>query len=209
MLWKVEDEDELWIWGGRTIREIDQDDIEKDEMWRFEADGEGGGRWSSKDPVESDELDDMYLPYRAAFASYKNTGFAFGGEAVEDSDPDVDDDDLLPVTDMVTFDFESREFQSSPMPDNSSLIGATAEYIPGVGPNGLILLLGGYRHNASTSPRPPEDAISFGNLTFLDPESKEWYWQTTTGDAPRPRMHHCSVGVKSEQDSYEMYARFT
>lgn len=207
VLWKGEDPKAFWIWGGRTIRDIDSDKINKRKMWRFEANGEGGGRWFPETPNESDDFRDMHLPFRPAYTTYKNTGFSFGGEQVPASDPEIDVK-FQPVQGMVTFDLNSKTFSNESTPDVSrygTLVGATAEYVPGFGDNGLIMILGGYGYTPDTNVRRPDQTLYFDNLTFLDPETRQWYWQKSSGDHPSPRLDHCSVGVRSGRDTHEMY----
>ena len=209
VLWKGEDPNVFWIWGGRTIRGINRESLTKDTIWRFTANSEGGGSWSSEIPNDSDDFESMHLPSRACSATYKNIGFSFGGEMFPDSDPDIGAE-MQPVQGMITLDLESRTFSNESMPNVSphgTLVGATAEYIPSFGPNGVIMLLGGYGYTLDVGSRKPEHTRRFNNLTFFDPESREWYWQMATGDIPRPRLDHCSVGVKSGRDTYEMCVR--
>lgn len=210
VLWKGEDPNIFWIWAGRTIRKINRDAIDKETMWRFTADGKGGGDWSSEIAGDdSDDFKEMHLPSRSAYTTYKNTGFSLGGEQIPDSDPDIVWD-MQPVEGMMVFDFESLTFSNESTPDVSphgSIVGATAEYVPVFGDNGLIMVLGGFGYTLDVGSRKPEHTRRFDNITFFDPETREWDWQMSTGDIPPPRLEHCSVGVESGRDTYEMYVR--
>lgn len=209
VLWKGEDPNVYWIWGGRTIRKIDRDSIDKDTIWRFTANGDGGGDWSSEIPSGSDDFDEMHLPSRSTYVTYKNTGFSLGGEQIPDSDPDIEWE-MQPVQGMITFDLKSKTYSNESTPDVSpygTLVGATAEYVPIFGDNGLIMILGGYGYTLDVGSRTPEHTRRFDNITYFDPESREWGWQLATGDIPPPRVDHCSVGVGSGGDTYEMYVR--
>lgn len=206
-LWQRQKDDIFYVWGGRTVEKLNIDAIEKDTIWRFHANPDGTGEWTNEVPNPSDDFDEMSLPQRAASVTVGDKGFSFGGDVIDDSDPDATVE-LLPVKGMIVFDMESRTFSNESMPVSpyESLVGATAEYIPTFGPNGLVMLLGGYGYTLDTNRRNPEDTRSFANLTFFDPVTMEWGWQKATGDVPTARLDHCSVGVKSGDDKYDMYA---
>lgn len=207
VLWKGKDPNVFWIWGGRTIRRINRDKIDKDTIWRFVANGKGGGDWSSEIPSGSDDFDDMHLPSRSSYTTYENMGFSFGGELIPDSDRDVSVQ-MQAVEGMITFDLESKTFSNESTPDVSphgNMIGSTVEYVPSFGENGLVMIFGGFGYTLDVGSRPPEHTRRFDNITMFDPKTREWYWQMSTGDIPPPRLDHCSVGVKSGRDTYEMY----
>lgn len=205
-IWPGPKREIFYIWGGRTVNGLNRDKISKDSMWRFATDGKGRGQWSSEIPSDSDDFDEMGLPQRGAFTAVGNTGFWFGGTIIEDSYPDVDVE-MRPVQGMMTFDMKSKTFTNESTPDVSpqgTILGGTAEYVPGFGPNGVVMILGGYGYTLDTKARSPEHTRRFDELTFFDPESREWYSQAATGEIPAPRLDHCSVGVKSSSDTYEM-----
>ncbi|KAL8636037.1 MAG: hypothetical protein Q9226_009297 [Calogaya cf. arnoldii] len=45
----------------------------------------------------------------------------------------------------------------------------------------------------------------FDNITIHDPIDKTWYAQTATGQIPTGRLEACSVGVKGDQGTYEVF----
>lgn len=107
---------------------------------------------------------------------------------------------------MVTYNLASRvwtnETDSSPF---KTLVGASAHFLPGVGSNGLITLLGGHSPDRVGSWDGKSPASDLYNLTFFDPETKKVYWQTTTGEIPpTPRMQACTAMIKAPDGGYEM-----
>lgn len=203
-LWKGEDNKIFYIWGGRTIRRMNLDKIDRDAIWRFTANDEGGGQWSSEIPNGID--DDIHLPQRMAVTTYKNIGFALGGTVIGESDPSIGVE-TQPVPGMIRFDMDSKTFSNLSTPDVSpagTSLGSTAEYVPDFGPDGIVMVLGGYAHTRAAGSRTPEHTRRFDNITYFNPKTEKWGWQMTTGNIPSPRLDHCSVGVKSGQDTYEM-----
>lgn len=204
-IWRSQDKHMFYTWGGRTAHGKDKD-ITKSTMWRFTGDVEGGGSWSSEIPNDTDELEELALPQRGACTTVNNTGYYFGGAAIPQSDPGLDVQ-MQPIPGMISFDMESKKFDNESTPDISpygTVVGATAELIPGYGIDGLIMVLGGYGYTLAAGSRDVQHTRRFDNLTLYDPASEEWYWQVSTGEIPAPRLDHCSVGVKSTSDTYEM-----
>lgn len=85
-----------------------------------------------------------------------------------------------------------------------------ALHVPSFGPNGLVFILGGTTRAIANfknteNPDPKLGPVqSFTNISFFDPASNRWYWQTTTGTAPNGRIGHCVVGARSSAGSYVM-----
>ena len=74
------------------------------------------------------------------------------------------------------------------------------------GVHGLVLFLGG----ASADTVTPVvgygttlSTVTFDKLVFYDPKRQERYPQTTTGENPSRRLHHCAVTVQG-QNATEM-----
>ena len=85
-----------------------------------------------------------------------------------------------------------------------ALFGRTLQFMPRFGPNSVVLVLGGSTYDLNAGDQPQGVGRDFRNLTFFDPVTSQWYWQSTTGKAPTPRQEHCSVGVESHDGTYEM-----
>lgn len=68
--------------------------------------------------------------------------------------------------------------------------------IPNYGSRGILIVLGGGNYN---------HIRGFNNITIYDKAEQKWYYQTATGDIPRPRAFHCAVGIQSKEGStFEM-----
>ncbi|KAM0288762.1 hypothetical protein ACHAO9_006826 [Fusarium lateritium] len=80
----------------------------------------------------------------------------------------------------------------------------TATCMPSLGPAGLLVFVGGAKGRGSGQSNE-SDPVSFTNVTIYDPDSREWYWQLTTGGPPDPRVDFCSVGVPGKNGTYEIW----
>jgi hypothetical protein len=87
-------------------------------------------------------------------------------------------------------------------------VGAEAVCLPDFGRSGLVLFLGGITSVGGLDPfsaLSQNPGVAFDNITVYDPFTKEWYWQTTTGNRPTPRHEFCAVGVEGSENTFEMY----
>lgn len=112
---------------------------------------------------------------------------------------------------MVSYNMLTKEWQNHTsigmLGPKQSLEDGRAIHVPGFGPDALVFVLGGSAKAAAADPKASSQGplVSFANVSFFDPSSKQWYWQTTTGEAPKGRVGHCLVGSLSQEGSFEMY----
>lgn len=189
----------FYIWGGHTPNGAP---IPDPELWRFSADGEGAGSWTTEVPSNPDEFERLQRSEGCAYVSTPDSGFCFGGD-----DPFrwASRDPAGPVPGYVQFNFTTQTWRNetrAPWSPYGTTYGGQAVYIDSFGPNGLVMLLGG------GTPAIGADRnigfLSMQNVTFMDPVTKEWYWQRTTGTAPSARQQHCAVGVAGPNNTFEM-----
>lgn len=182
-----------------------EQDLDSRTLWKFTADGNGGGEWAIEEDSGGDDsaFDEVYRTEGAAYTSTGKKGFAFGGEVKERSEK-IDFKGYLPG--YVQFDFERKtwavEEQNAPYAENGEIRGATATYVPMFGKGGVIVMLGGNRGKLD------EDGervyLDFEWVHFLDVETQEWHKQNTSGRPPIERGAHCAVGVSGDDRSFEM-----
>jgi hypothetical protein len=67
--------------------------------------------------------------------------------------------------------------------------------------NGIVVFLGGFsvpQYLDLEYETPGKlQSLSLSNMTFYDPASKSWFWQTTTGGPPAGRGYFCAIAVQS------------
>ena len=103
---------------------------------------------------------------------------------------------------MIEFDMASGSFTNLSATHynmNGTVISGAMQYVPSFGSEGLVIVMGGI-----TLPFNTTGLVSFDTVTVFDPATREWFNQTTTGNAPSPRESFCTAGVNSTNNSYEM-----
>ncbi|KXH55831.1 kelch repeat protein [Colletotrichum nymphaeae SA-01] len=196
--------DSFYIWGGFTSYGAKIPDAK---LWHFTPDGSGGGQWGTVLPHGNTAFTALTRSQGGAFVSTKDSGFYFGGFSDSGSDPNPNG----PVPGFLQFNYTATDTawtnnsDSVPYSDYGTLVGATAHYAP-YGPNGLIMIFGGGSHVIGTGQSVDNVGyLSFSTIYFMDPVTKAWYTQQTSGNAPGPRMWHCTVGVQGPNSTYEIF----
>ncbi|KAI0449191.1 hypothetical protein F5B21DRAFT_62696 [Xylaria acuta] len=193
----------LYTWGGFTT----DGSSPSQNLWRFQADGSGGGSWTQVTQRDYVTFSKMKGTSGSAFTQTKNAGFAFGGAVTKSSDDSVAKD--IPgyaTPGLVSYNFQTGEWENtttSSYGGYGTSLNARAEYVP-FGPNGLLLFLGG----AETPVDATNETIvemSWNRITMVDPVTKQWHTQTTSGTKPPTIESHCSVGVPGPNGTYEIF----
>ncbi|KAF6832605.1 kelch repeat protein [Colletotrichum musicola] len=194
----------LYIWGGH-VPNFQGEVLGPPASWKFTTDGRGGGSWSEDTPNNPTEFNELLRSEDGSFVTTPSAAFWIGGV----TGPTIHDTDVALtrhlVPGMVSFNFTTKSWKNETTTGifsaNRTLQRGSVQYVPSFGPNGLVMLLGG-------TPGP-EDVrsgyLTFQNLTFFDPVTRAWYWQTTTGDAPTPRTFLCTAGVAGKNGTYEIF----
>ncbi|KAK2028033.1 hypothetical protein LX32DRAFT_640423 [Colletotrichum zoysiae] len=191
-------------WGGF----IDKDPAPSQTLvGKFVADGGGGGSWSTESESESDHkgLAELRRSHGGAVASTPDSGFYFGGISEDTSSPGWNDW----VSGYFRFDFRSRQrtwtnYTDSPYSPSRTRYAAAAHYVPTLGPNGVIMVMGGNEFDAGAGGGGYID-LSMETVWFLDPVTHEWYSQKTSGRPPARRRWSCTVGARSPNGTYEIF----
>ncbi|KAK1782273.1 hypothetical protein QBC45DRAFT_9122 [Copromyces sp. CBS 386.78] len=221
-LWPSPDGKGFYIFGGGASYGINSNKIDKSGIWKFVVDGNGSGKWEIETPVPTSPapLRTLRLTEQAAFVATTGSnggiGFSVGGIASAWTDPSNPNAEHIPG--MVVYDMNRKEWRNETSlgftTGNGSLRGGAGVFVPSFGNtgeddknNGLVFILGGsvFAVPATTTGTQPDFVMGFENVTFFDPVSREWYWQTTTGERPSSREKFCAVGVQGRNDTYEIF----
>ena len=163
-------------------------------LWTFKPDGTGGGSWneliSSNSSANESVWNSMSRPAGALMAYDADSAWVLGGWRNG------------PLPGMIHFDMMSKSFENTSAA-NSLYMGMLADgamqYVPTFGPQGIFVSMGGevvgYEDNAP---------VDFGTVSIFDPARKEWWNQTTTGEAPNGRGQFCAAGIGSTNGTFEM-----
>ncbi|TGJ82613.1 hypothetical protein E0Z10_g6154 [Xylaria hypoxylon] len=176
----------LYTWGGFTSN----DSSPSQALWQFTADGSGGGAWTQVTQRDYLNFSKLKGTFGSAFTQSKdeNPGYATPG--------------------LVSYNFRTGSWDNTTTTTTSyggygTSLNARAEYAP-FGPNGLLLFLGG----AETPVDATNDSFvetSWNTISMVDPVTKKWHKQTTTGTKPLTIESHCSVGKKGPNGTYEIF----
>ncbi|KAK4185763.1 hypothetical protein QBC35DRAFT_555763 [Podospora australis] len=189
-LWTNTAAGELYSWGG--FWPYGEGIKPQRELYKFTADGEGGGTWSVEQHPTKDTGTSILGPNglrsgeQGAFASDAERGFIIGGwKGTEGFSP----------------------FGAGGLADSM------AHFVPGFGRNGgMVFVLGGWTAPAAESDKmaqlEDEDAapLGFQELTFFDTVTKKKYTQVTTGTPPGwPRSASCVTGFPTGSGGYDIF----
>ncbi|KAH6688519.1 kelch repeat protein [Plectosphaerella plurivora] len=189
--------DAFYIWGGAIpggSRLVDP------ALWKFTADGSGGGSWSDETSKLSnrpvfEQLDRVQGP---ASVSTSKRGYIFGGLSDRDTSPEP----KSRIVGHVALDFEDQTWtqnSTAPYSSTGSFFGGSALHVPEYGKEGIIVLLGGTYDGSSKY-------NDFVTINILDVETGQWHKQETSGPGgwPSDRALHCATGVAGN-GTYEIF----
>ncbi|KAK3385929.1 hypothetical protein B0H63DRAFT_394993 [Podospora didyma] len=204
VLWTDSSANTFYSWGGKWSWGKNMADTQ---LWKFVADGSGGGTWSVQDPANPSLFNNLIPAESGAFTTVNDTGFMIGGVASGWTEKNRLKNQAIPG--MLAFNMKTKTwyngtFAFSPF---ESLSGASAHYIPSFGPSGLVMVMGGHAPSVDTEPQISiSPFFDLGNVTLFDPQTKKTYSQKTTGDVPpSPRSGFCTAGFKNTDGGYEIF----
>jgi hypothetical protein len=199
----------FYIWGGHAPYGVGLNTVTKVGIWKFTADGSGGGSWQRQLPQNPDVFSQLTFSEDGAHATAGDTGFYIGGMASGWTEPGRAA--TQPVPGVVSFNMSTNTWTNTsvaPISPFGTVANGVAEFVPTFGANGLVLVLGGTTFTLKPDSRPPDGVRDLRNVTFFDPVSQQWYWQIATGAVPSARQNFCIVSARSQNNTYEMYVVF-
>lgn len=154
----------------------------------------------------NDNFFQMKRTHNNVFVSTPRTGFIFGGQSTRMTTNEPEGTALG----YLAFDFESKTWsheETGPYSPNGGIFGGGAVFAPSFGPNGLVFVFGGVGSLDGNSPfRRADNYLDFSTIHFMDPVTRKWYSQETTG-SPTARLDFCFGGVEvpgSDGSSFDM-----
>lgn len=202
-LWADPESNVLYRWGGeRPFKERAEE--EDRNLLQFTPDDEGGGTWSTVEPEDQDEFDDIYQALAGGSAVCGGYGIVVGGLVNECSDWRIDTSN--PIRGMATYEFATKTWANRSIADISPEYGTAwfgqSVCATGFPTNALLVTLGG--NEGATSYLSSRTQRKFEDIQFYDPVEDKWYTYTSPSTVvPPPRDFYCAVGARSK-NSYEM-----
>ena len=166
------------------------------------------GSWSQVVPSGADSESFTQIQNRAygTTVNTQNTGFWLGGYSSSTTDGRGDSAER-PQKGLISYNMTTNTWKAISMKyytPSETQLGGKAEYLAEYG---LVVIMGGSAPPADlTRAQGWQDVnyLDFRNVTLYNPETQSWYWQSTTGDYPTPRILFCSSVVPAGNGSYEM-----
>ncbi len=187
--------------GGRSfsVPFSSQPSLPPNQLWQFTPSG-NSGNWSLVNPPASSNFTDLVRGYSGIYADGGGFGFALGGmenkattQALEFSDASI------PIPGLVMYNDSSQKWynvSASGYSHSGVALDGAAHFVPSFGPAGLLFIFGG---TVAKGTAPGTDTVS-----MFDPLSQQWSSQEVSGTTPDPVVHTCVVGVKGDDDTYEV-----
>lgn len=184
-VWRDPSGSAFYVWGGVTSYFAQPP---PSEIWKFSADGRGGGAWAKEAPRGGAvvALSSNVRSTDAAWAQSRDVGYFVGGYANYQTDTSVTGDTYLALPGVVAFNMTSGELTNSStagLGPFGTLVGGVAEFVP-FGPSGLLLFLGGGQAPVATTYGGWTE-VDFNNLTLYDPVGKSLTWRRRSLDIVR------------------------
>lgn len=208
-LWADTTENVLYRWGGELADDgtFGRDDAA---LWKFSPNDDGTGEWSKEN--SGDGFGSILQGANGTRATCGQKAFYLGGYGSASTDYRLGDlksgTGVPPLPGLLTYDMadgtwtnDTAVMASAP---NGVHINGRAVCPSDFNNDGIVVLVGGM----STSPSSVSDDIqmsSMRNISFFDTSDGTWHWQTAKGEVPRPRQHHCTVGVQGRNGTYEIF----
>ncbi|KAK8004360.1 DHA14-like major facilitator [Apiospora arundinis] len=197
--WIDDSTSSFYEWGGCTWQGPAADNL----IWKFTADGGGGGAWSQVTPANIVAFNNAARSVWANFATQGRVGYALGGLINRNTMPTGNGNSA--TSGLVSFDFDSLKWANTSNSDMFGDYGVEAGHLESVpfGPNGLLMLLGGVAPSLANT--TATRWVRWDSVSFVDPRTGTWYTQATSGTRPGTREHFCSVGVQGPNGTYEIF----
>lgn len=201
VLWPSSDNETFFAFGGEESY-LDNPWYPPDILlWQFTADGKGGGKWDVFNANADSIFFNLTRPTDGLGGVLDNTGFIVGGYTNSHSSIATDYQmDNIEIPNIASFNITSGEWNNDTAPAYLERQNGTYGMIhpvPTFGPAGLLAITGTTFTNGHVDP--------LSNITLYEPSGKTWYTQTASGDIPNGRDHPCTVGVRGDNGTYEMY----
>ncbi|ETS80298.1 hypothetical protein PFICI_07827 [Pestalotiopsis fici W106-1] len=201
VLWSDPANSAFYTWGGMSAW---FGAAVENEIWKFTADGSGGGEWSEVSVSNVVAWSNSIRTVGSAYTTVNGIGYSVGGTATKYVDTSITGDSLA-VQGLVTFDMGESQWKnasSAGLGANGTTFNGRLEYVP-FGPSGFLILLGG--SVAPVGALLEYEQLEWNNIWIMNLEDNTWHNQAVTGTKPTKREGHCTVGVQGPNGTYEIF----
>jgi hypothetical protein len=181
-------------------------------LWKLKPDDlRRNGTWTQERAPGHAALAGFTRPVGGLTTSGDGVAYLLGGYASSESGPStlLDQEGAgggTPLPGLIWFDLSPRaafNYSARKYYGTGSAQRGQMVRVPGIGAQGVYVMLGGDSAPLANYV-PGQSLVSFANITVYDRNTQRWYWQTASGDVPRPRMDFCADGAYSTNKTFEM-----
>ena len=193
----------FYAWGGSVSSPLRPP---SNQVWKFTADGAGGGAWAQAAPSNARGFGQLVRPEGCAAATAGGVGYCMGGLAGSQTDPSVSSAVGFALPGLVTFGTRSGVWTNASTAgfrDFGTLIYGRAEFVP-FGAAGLLVFLGGSQAPVTGYPSASRQ-LTMDTVDIYDLGARAWLSQATSGDRPSTRERFCTVGAQGPNGTYEIF----
>ncbi|KAL2208096.1 hypothetical protein CC79DRAFT_1384561 [Sarocladium strictum] len=206
-LWARQETDQLFQYDGEGSKR-NRTSAKERYFWMMQADGNGGGEWTTVDgPGDIEELERRA---QSAAVVCGDIAYTLGGFVSPLTDDRMPDRFNKPALGMYEYNMKEDTWSNSSLdtmsPPNGVFIRGMAGCVEGLGDDKKYIFTTGGAVSSTESTDEGTRPLDPANVTFYDIEADRWMWQAASGEPPALGWNqHCQVGVKSESGTYDIY----
>ena len=200
-LWHDSANNSLFSFGGeQSYLDINSSSVDL-AVWRLDLDGKGNGTWNKAgDANEAPWSLGITRPFGGAATFTNETGYYAGGYTSKHSSPfNNASTTFVPTPGIVSYSFGNSSWandtSTSDLTNSGSYEWGGMEWLPTLGPNGMMVLWGGETSESDVYV-PGAQERPMNMVVLLDPTTKQYYKQSIAGTVPSFRNRFCSVNVE-------------
>ena len=203
-LWYDQTKNEVFTFGGEqsTLDDGNRVDLSIDKLVPT---NDGYGTWTTNSTERNPPFSKPGITRSIGGATTQSNTMAFwlGGYSTNaTSDKTKSLKQYSPTPGLVSYEFATGAWANVTLDPtlplgipNGSIEWAGMEYLPKLGPSGMLVIWGGETSNTSMY-EPDGQARPMTNIVLYDPVAKRWFTQQASGTTPSVRNRFCSVSVR-------------
>ena len=213
-LWPDIENDGFYAFGGEIsdlLSPLTAADIPPASFWKkLVLDGHEG-QWIQQAPASVQNSSVFTRPVGGAGAFGNEVGYLLGGYISDLASTDSEDlvgGSKSPISGILSYNITSSTWRNDSLAGfaefNNSEWGSL-QFAPSFGPAGLLFAVGGGSTNSSEwTDDGSSNMLWFGSVAIYEPKSRTWHQQSTSGAVPLSRERFCTIGVESNNGTFEM-----
>ena len=212
ILWTDSKEESFYAWGGEQseiLLSSDRPPLPPNSVWSFSLAGTGDGSWTEKSMSTDLVFDSLTRPAGATGAYGKDIGYFLGGYQSELTSSESSKlSSEIPTPGMVSYNAETGKWANQSASGYSffgTAYNGEMQFLPDFGEAGILIAMGGQTSNNRRYDDSDDSELTLSNINMFNPATGVWLNQTASGTIPAIRSKFCSVGVRGDDGTYEIF----